>query len=65
MSQEAVGKLIDRWLNEPKFRDEIRNDPEGTVKKAGVELSPDEWKALRNVNWDMSDEELKSRVNLG
>jgi hypothetical protein len=63
MSREAVSKLVDRWINEPAFRTQMRADLEGTVKRSGVELDADEWAALRNVDWSLSDEQLQARVN--
>jgi hypothetical protein len=63
MSREAVEVLIDRWMNEPEFRDEMRADPEGTVRRTGVELDEDEWQALRSMDWTASDEELQARVS--
>lgn len=63
MSMEEIGKLVDRWLNDPKFRQEVRKDPENAVRAAGVKFTEEEWKALRTVDWTCSDEELKERVN--
>ena len=63
MSQEAVAQLIDRWINEPAFREELRSDPEGTVRRSGVQLDPDEWEALRKIDWSLSDEELQNRTS--
>jgi hypothetical protein len=63
MSREAVETLIDRWMNEPGFRTEMRRDAEGTVKRAGVALDQDEWAALRDIDWNLSDEELRTRAN--
>lgn len=65
MSREAVEQLIDKWMNEPSFRTEMRTDPEGTVRKTGASLSQDEWAALRTVDWNKTDEELRARANLG
>lgn len=65
MSRVAVEDLIDRWINEPSFRAEIRQDPEGAVRRTGLELTEDEWAALRNVDWQLSDEELTARANMG
>jgi hypothetical protein len=59
MSQADLEALIDRWTNEPDFRERMRRDPEGTVRDAGMELDPDEWAALRAVNWHASDQELQ------
>ncbi len=63
MSREAVESLLDRWMNEPGFRAEMRQDPEGTVQRSGAEPDPDEWAALRDIDWNASDEELQSRVS--
>ncbi len=60
MSYEQVGKLIDRWVNDSNFRNELRNDPEAAVKKAGAQLSSEELAALKKINWSQSDEQLKS-----
>ncbi len=63
MSQSAVEILIDRWMNDPAFREGLRADPEAAVRSTGVELSEDEWTALRSVDWSATDEELQSRVS--
>lgn len=63
MSREGVETLMDRWLNEPAFRSEMRADPEKTVRSIGVELSEDEWAALRRMDFSLSDEELQARIS--
>jgi hypothetical protein len=63
MSREAVEQLIDRWINEPAFRQELRTDPEGTVRRSGAVLAEDEWAALHQVDWSLPDEELQARVS--
>lgn len=63
MSREAVGKLIDRWINEPVFWAALQADPEGTVRRSGVELDADEWAALRAIDWRLSDAELQTRLS--
>ena len=62
MSHEAIEQLIERWLNEPKFRKAIRNDPEKAVRQTGIQLSEEEWLALRRLDWSLSDEDLKTRI---
>jgi hypothetical protein len=32
----------------------MRADPEGTVRRTGVELDEDEWQALRSMDWTAS-----------
>ena len=63
MSREGVETLMDRWLNEPAFRAEMRSNPEQAVKSAGVDLDEDELAALRNIDFNMADDELQARVS--
>jgi hypothetical protein len=63
MSQEAVTTLIDRWTNEPGFKDEFRADPHGTIVAHGIVLTPEEEAAVKNMDWHGTDEELSKRVS--
>ncbi|MDQ4076714.1 MAG: Os1348 family NHLP clan protein [Chloroflexota bacterium] len=63
MSRESIAQLMDRWINEPQFRAEMRRDPEGAVRRSGVQLTEDEMAALRSIDWSQPDEELRARVN--
>lgn len=63
MSHEEIGKLMDRWLEDREFRKALRKDPEGALKNMGSKLTPEEWGALKKIDWMLSDEELESRVN--
>ena len=63
MSRDAIGELVDRWINEPAFRAELRQDPEGAVRRSGIQLNDDEMATLRNIDWSLPDEELRSRLN--
>lgn len=63
MSYSEMGKLIDRWLADASFRAATRTDPEGTARGSGVTLTTDEWAVLRSVDWTLSDEQLKARIN--
>ena len=61
--QEAIASLLERWMNDEVFRASFRQDPEAAVKASGVQLSDDAWAALRAIDWEQRDEELKSRAN--
>ncbi|OGQ17904.1 MAG: hypothetical protein A3B70_01940 [Deltaproteobacteria bacterium RIFCSPHIGHO2_02_FULL_40_11] len=65
MGMQEVGKLIDKWINDLKFRSEIRKNPESAVQKSGIKLTKEEWNLFKNVDWSLSDEELKARINKG
>ncbi|MCX6020243.1 MAG: Os1348 family NHLP clan protein [Chloroflexi bacterium] len=61
----GVEQLVDRWLNEPGFKDQLIADPEGTVLAAGLTLDADEWATLRNAVVSLSDGELQTRISKG
>ncbi len=63
MSREAVEMLLDKWINEPAWREEVRVDPEAAIRATGAELDQDEWAALRDIDWSLSDEELLERAS--
>jgi hypothetical protein len=63
VSRDAVETLMDRWINEPGFRAEMRANPEGAVKAAGIQLDEDELAALKAVDFNLADEELQARVS--
>ena len=65
MATNGVDQLVEKYLNEPGFRDKMKRDPEGTVKSAGISLNADEWATVRNVVMSTSDEALRQRVSKG
>jgi hypothetical protein len=62
MSQDAVSDLVDRYLNDPAFREAFVRDPEAAVVAAGFALTEDEFDALRASVSPHSDQPLKPRV---
>jgi hypothetical protein len=62
MNHENVEVLMDRWINDPTFRADLRANPEQAVESAGVTLNEDEMAALKSVDWSLSDDELTQRV---
>jgi hypothetical protein len=61
--KSGVDGLVDRWLNEPGFRERLLDDPDKTVRGAGITLSADEWASLTSALVSISDEELRPRVS--
>ena len=61
---DAFGAVMDKWLNNTTFRDTLRADPEGTVRALGLELSPEQWTALRR-QLALPDEQLQARISKG
>ena len=60
---EAMQQLTDRFMNDPDFRERMRQDPEGTAQSEGFQLDEEDRQALQSVDWSLSDEQLKERVS--
>lgn len=58
-----VDSLVEKWLNEPGFREKMKRDPEGTVKSCGITLNAEEWATVKTVVMTTSDESLRARVS--
>jgi hypothetical protein len=66
MNPTSMLKLADRYMNEPKFKEQMRQDPEGTAQSTGLKLDDEDLQSIRD--WDMSssgDEQLKERISKG
>ncbi len=64
-NQEAMQQLTDRFMNDADFREQMRQDPEGTAESSGLQLDEEDRQALKGIDWGGSDEELKERVSKG
>ena len=60
---ESMQQLADRFMNDAAFREQMRQDPEGTAQRSGFQLDEEDRQALRSVDWSGSDEQLKERVS--
>lgn len=63
MGQMRMQELMDRWTNDPDFREQYQADPEQAIRSAGFNLSDEDWKAVRTANFDLSDGRLPERIN--
>lgn len=62
-NQEAMQQLADKFMNDPEFREQMRQDPEGTAERSGLRLDEGDRQALHGIDWSQPDEELKPRVS--
>ncbi len=62
-NRRLMEQLTDRFLNDPEFREQMRQDPEGTAERFGIELDEEDRQALRSIDWSMPDEQLQERVS--
>lgn len=63
MSYEAMGKLMDRWMQDTDFRVAMRKNPKEAVRQSGVLLTDEEQETLMHIDWQLSDEALQMRVS--
>lgn len=61
----ALETLLDKWMNEPGFKDRFAENQEATVAAAGLTLSGDEWVSLRIAVRGMEDGDLDERFSKG
>jgi hypothetical protein len=61
MSRQAIETLVEKWMEDTSFRSAVRTDPEAAIRGTGLELTADEWAAVRNIDWSLTDEELSAR----
>lgn len=65
MGYTEMGKLIDRVLQDQTVRDLLRKDPKLAAEKCGIVLTPNELDAIKKVDWNLNDAELKARISKG
>ncbi len=66
MNPTSMLELANRYLNDPQFKEQMRQDPEGTAQSTGLKFDAEDRQAIRD--WDMSssgEEELKERISKG
>ena len=60
---DSMQQLADRFMNDAEFREQMKQDPEGTAERSGLQLDEEDTQALRSIDWSGTDEELKERVS--
>lgn len=63
MSEKGIDALVARYLDDPEFRKAFARDPEGTVRRAGLELDAAELSALHAADGERLGEALRARVS--
>ncbi len=66
MNPTNMLELANRFLNDPQFKEQMRQDPEGTAESTGLEFDEEDRQTIRNSDWGPSGEEnLKERISKG
>jgi hypothetical protein len=64
MNPSSMMELLDRYLNDPQFKEQMRQDPEGTAQSTGLTFDDEDLQSIRNWDWGPSGEEhLKERMS--
>jgi hypothetical protein len=64
MEQEAADRFFDQLANSPELRAEFRDDPAGTLVRAGGQLDEQGRRELAEIDWSqLPDQELAQRVS--
>ena len=61
----AVETFLDRWMNEPGFPGQLRNDPRTVLASLGFNPTEELVASLMNLEPNTSFEDLKERISKG
>jgi hypothetical protein len=64
MNPMSMLELGIRYLNDPQFKEQMRQDPIGTAERTGLTFDDEDRKTIRKWDWGPSGElELKKRID--
>ncbi len=65
--RRLMEQMTDEVVNDPEFRERMRQDPEGTAEHlaeiSGEQLTEADRQALRSIDWSLPGERLAARIN--
>jgi hypothetical protein len=59
----AMEQLVDRWMSDSVWREELRTNPEEALQRSGADLDETDWEMIRSIDWSASDGELEERLS--
>ena len=60
----VMNQIMERWVADPEFSNQLRDDLEGAVSSLGLELKTEDLAMLREIDWQINDTELQTRLNM-
>ncbi|MEH1806300.1 Os1348 family NHLP clan protein [Nostoc sp.] len=60
----VITQVMDLWVADPEFSNQLRDDLEGAVASLGLELKTEELAMLRQIDWQINDTDLQARLNM-
>ena len=67
MNATSMLELCNRYLDNPQFREQMRQDPEGAAESTGLTFDKEDRESIRNFDWGPKGEEemLQERLSKG
>lgn len=65
MTGDGLTQVLDRYINDPTFREQFKRDRKQAVSRVGIILTPEEEAALASLDVRLPDEPLQPRVTKG
>ncbi len=65
MAMQGLEQIMERYTQDPAFKQQLQADPEAAAKAAGITLTDEDRAALRGLDFSLSDQELQQRVSKG
>lgn len=63
MSSDGMKKLMDRVTSDPSFKQQLRMDPDGTIRRGDFNLTEEEYTAVKGLDWGLPDDQLQVRLS--
>jgi hypothetical protein len=65
MNPTSMMELCNRFLNDPQFKEQMRQDPLGTAERTGLRFDDEDRQSIKNWDWGPSGEGvLKERIRI-
>ena len=56
MNPTSMMELCNRFLNDPQFKEQMRQDPLGTAERTGLRFDDEDRQSIENWDWGPSGE---------
>jgi hypothetical protein len=61
----TLENLIDRWMNDPLFKEQFQSDPQAALRSCGIEATDEIINAMKTAGSNASVESLRDRIVKG
>jgi putative modified peptide len=65
IDSRTLENLLDRWMNDPSFKEQFQSDPEAALRSCGIEATDEIIKAMKMAGSNASVESLRDRIVKG